>query len=500
MKLKTFSFGISIAYLMLSCNPKEILEPAIDYPAFVVIDGDTVKTRDDKSIKDKFKGHPDNFMYFSTGDTTILYKTFKKNKPSKVANLTNISNPDRKGKKFRLVTFGGSLAAGVRDGGLFNEGMETSFGSLLANQMGVDFKNPLFDAQNYNGMGRKEYTNFNPTKGPIVKYKDVTNNIDVDPIKKEANGNAILKKVALDYDNYSFAYSSFIGRGESKTALTDAENFTPFEKRMNRPNISAQIKEGNTFDFFVMEIPDGFIAPGNAKDFERYLEIKEFDNINPPNLGAGGFFSRHQFYPNFFKKLERIKAKGVILNYYNTQDLPFNNQNYKSDFVKIVNKYQLNKLYTGSGYAANIEEILISDVISGYSAFDSLLSPVVNINIKPGITIHRPVELNYKKSGYNYDDESKILNDNKDLSYFANRLGFPVVDLYSLYKRLKNGSSIMIDGVEVSGKWPGGNFYSNDGQNPSAFGQAIITNEIIKVINSYYKTDISLINTRDFLK
>jgi hypothetical protein len=190
----------------------------------------------------------------------------------------------------------------------------------------------------------------------------------------------------------------------------------------------------------------------------------------------------------------------VILNYYNTQDFPFNNQNYKSDFVKIVNKYQLNKLYTGSGYAANIEEILISDVISGYSAFDSLLSPVVNINIKPGITIHRPVELNYKKSGYNYDDESKILNDNKDLSYFANRLGFPVVDLYSLYKRLKNGSSIMIDGVEVSGKWPGGNFYSNDGQNPSAFGQAIITNEIIKVINSYYKTDISLINTRDFLK
>jgi hypothetical protein len=55
------------------------------------------------------------------------------------------------------------------------------------------------------------------------------------------------------------------------------------------------------------------------------------------------------------------------------------------------------------------------------------------------------------------------------------------------------------DGIKVNGKWPEGNFYSVDGLFPTAFGQAVIANEVIKFINSQYKTDIPLVNTRDFL-
>ena len=45
MKLKSLTLGILIAYLMLSCNPKEILEPTdlinFDYS---IVDGDTIRT------------------------------------------------------------------------------------------------------------------------------------------------------------------------------------------------------------------------------------------------------------------------------------------------------------------------------------------------------------------------------------------------------------------------------------------------------------------------
>jgi lysophospholipase L1-like esterase len=89
---------------------------------------------------------------------------------------------------------------------------------------------------------------------------------------------------------------------------------------------------------------------------------------------------------------------------------------------------------------------------------------------------------------------------NQTLASFATGLSYPIVDLFSLYKSVLLGNLITNDGIKVDGKWPGGNFFSSDGIHPSAFGQAVITNEIIKVMNTFYKTDIPYISTRDFLK
>ena len=502
--MKKILFYCLSLYVSLSCNPKEILEPNIDFPAFVVIDGDTVKTRDDKGIKDKFKGHPEHFKYSTTGDTIVLYKTPKKTKPSKVANLKNIENADRKGKPFRLVVFGGSLAAGVRDGGLFNEGMETSFGSLLANQMGIDFKNPLFDAEDYNGYGRLEPTSFNPTRGPIPKVKNVTNNSGVDLTKKEANGDVVIKKTMVEYDNYAFPYSSFIGRGETKLYITgESTNITPFEKRMGNPNLNAEIKAGKTFDFFIMEVPkqDFYIGlSDNSEENKKHFDkITEFDNLNPPSfslLGLGVW----PYYYNFFKKTQRIKAKGIILNYVDESQIPFYNQDYKKELSNIISKYQLKELYiSNSDKVDKFDVTWLSNYnnVYGFAAFDSLLSPVVNINLKPGLLMTNPTYFTgINRTNSMIDTEKK----NQTLASFATGLSYPIVDLFSLYKSVSLGNLITNDGIKVDGKWPRGNFFSSDGIHPSAFGQAVITNEIIKVINNYYKTDIPFINTRDFLK
>ena len=86
------------------------------------------------------------------------------------------------------------------------------------------------------------------------------------------------------------------------------------------------------------------------------------------------------------------------------------------------------------------------------------------------------------------------------MGLFASKIGYPIVDLFTLYKNIERGGFFTRDGVEVKGQWPGGNFFSADGITISAFGQSVITNEVIKIINSFYKSDIPYISTREFLK
>jgi lysophospholipase L1-like esterase len=54
--------------------------------------------------------------------------------------------------------------------------------------------------------------------------------------------------------------------------------------------------------------------------------------------------------------------------------------------------------------------------------------------------------------------------------------------------------------IGIDPTYPGGNFYSSDGINPSALGHAVIANEIIGRINEFYKLEIELISIKNFGK
>lgn len=89
---------------------------------------------------------------------------------------------------------------------------------------------------------------------------------------------------------------------------------------------------------------------------------------------------------------------------------------------------------------------------------------------------------------------------NIELDILSERYNFPVVDLHGLFKKIREGRFITDDGAQVEFKYPGGNFYSNDGFYPTAFGQAVIANEFIKALNKHYGMKIPLIHTREYLK
>jgi hypothetical protein len=60
----------------------------------------------------------------------------------------------KESKPIRYVALGGSLSAGVRDGGINQQSQVTSFPNLLAKQMGiVNFRQPLFEGPYKSGTG-----------------------------------------------------------------------------------------------------------------------------------------------------------------------------------------------------------------------------------------------------------------------------------------------------------------------------------------------------------
>ncbi|MCR9066474.1 MAG: hypothetical protein NXI00_21050, partial [Cytophagales bacterium] len=404
---------------------------------------------------------------------------------------------------FRVVAFGGSLTAGVRDFGYFNEGMETSYPSLVAKQMGVNFRNPLFAVEDFNGYGRVAATGFNPTNGPVKKYLSIKNNTAV---KRVAGGEGVESLERVNFDNLAIPFlqtsSKFpINNGgiPIKPHIDLSVNklfnysYSRFEDILN----SNWFLYNQKADFFILEEGlENFTTLNNIVHWPTRKEILDKDNYVDFFQVKSGEDNTNKYRPWYFQggispafvfALEAYMRgeKGVILNTPDPADLPFYNS---------IPLEAADKLYA----EANLSDLFNSFRRYAYSILptstsDSLLSPNIALKIKPGISKNE-----VKINGYNRDLELlEMLNYEKEV--IARKLNYPLVDLHSLYKKIRNGEFITDDGVLVEDSFPKGNFYSADGIFPSVFGQAVIANEVIKAMNSHYKTTIPLLNTREFL-
>ena len=79
----------------------------------------------------------------------------------------------------------------------------------------------------------------------------------------------------------------------------------------------------------------------------------------------------------------------------------------------------------------------------------------------------------------------------------AKSKGLAIVDLEKIYSQIHTNTYMSADGFKIDGS-PKGNFFSSDGIYPTAIGQAVIANEVIKSINATYKSSIPLINLKDY--
>lgn len=374
----------------------------------------------------------------------------------------------------KYVAVGSVLSAGVRDGGVYEAAQKTSFPALLAEQMGiVDFKQPLLAG---NGTGFKTVS---IDKNGILKFQE-TKGLD------DTQKNATLPRLNSEVDNLSVPYQKVFdiySSDEDKiNPLFDNRSFRHLQRFSENQNTKMSYfdilkAKAGKIDFFTFEF--GF------HDFVQFIE-------------AGGYATDIIYISNREsvgeeKVLEILKentSNGVILN------VP--------DFLKfpIFNRYTLSKLYASTGmpqiYIEHWQKTHIRGAQQGdvFLPKSSLTGLLEKGNI--GTTEQNPI----KDEDVLDTDEQRFVRPgayNKTLAIYAKKYNLPIVDLYTVYNQILDGEYITDEGVTIDPSFPGGNFFSQDGITPTALGQAIITNEIIKVINKYYYSSIPLLSLKRFL-
>ena len=417
----------------------------------------------------------DKYSPFLAGDTIITTKKATLHTAPKATNVKNLQKNEQ--TPLRYVAIGGSLSAGVRDFGLYRAGQETAFPNLLAIQMGItDFKQPLFSETDYNGYGYRTLTTRFRLPGSILPmYNTVKNNL------------ALIEYISP----YNFTLTPF--KGEFNNLAV------PFT---TQANLSYQLKIGTDGFFKRFEII-------GDKNLQSYLNNKDFDFISIEgdihrvlsatlNNSVPNYSDPFSDQPNiaYLKVMKAKNIKAIYLNMPSVLDFSYFNI-YKYEKIREVTKGKRIYISDGSGG---------SDPVGGGYFFpngniDTLANTLISDNLKRGLSKEIPLRIGSVLDENKVEPINTFITSNN--SYYlkqSKELGFAYVDLNTLYKKIIAGGYVTDDGVRVDATFIKGNFFSNDGLYPTAFGQAVITNEIIRTLNTTFKTDIPFIKTAEYLK
>ena len=500
----TFSMSLLTSILlaggMLACEDDIInIHPELPPGSFSIVDGDTIRTKKNENFNKPSKLFQSRNAVITFEDTIVTYQEAKLPKlPSKVPDLKKIKNdkdPDLKGKNLRMIVIGGNLSSGVREGSYNNEIILSSYPNLVARQMRLEkFENPLFEKEEYNGIGKHVPTSANITGGPFQKFKKANNNLAFTDFN-EAKGLYIgLKPYKGDPDNFSFPYAPtkdlIIGNPEQEIAF--GQPFGRFMESKKDSKYATGIYEriaSKKYDFYIYELgndaffrsltnfgTDGFgIDPSNLDVIER--EYKD----DWERLRSRGEIRIMKEY------LVPSGAKGVLLNVPDWLTSPYIVDN------KLIEK----ALIKEKGENTKLENFINAVIFLQSPGVDSILSNQVPYLLKPLIDEKHPLkyvsEWRAKSELGSFANLLFIYNDM--VQRMSKAYNVPVVDIKGLVSRVVGGGFINEFGTRISKD----NFFSKDNLYPSALGQVLIANEVIKTINSHYGLEIELINTSETL-
>ncbi|KQS31033.1 hypothetical protein [Dyadobacter sp. Leaf189] len=388
-----------------------------------------------------------------------------------------------------MLVVGGSLAAGVQNGGLYREAQLTAYPNLLANQMGINLKQPLFDTAHYNGSGYKILIRDN---GLTFRYTQVTNHLAYVPDSRDS---ALIKytegvdNLALPFFNPRSAWKDFNYYASLNLPSTESQNFIPFFKRL-LPDVEANDGNTNYLSYLRSQITPDFLVFDVGMDGHLRSALVGGDPSQLPAPEEGDRADKSEFA--FLSETARKGSKGIAVNIPDVMDLPYFKLYTLKRLQSLCPECKLTvKAACGPVRPANQNDVLlpgekIESLFSGKSDNEVLGErEVLSVDENCDETIgYRQV------SWYN----------EYYVKYIAEKNNFALLDLYSLYKKINSGDYITDDGVLVDPTFPNGNFYSDDAIHPTGFGQAVIANECIKAVNARYGSKIPLLTTASYLK
>ena len=403
----------------------------------------------------------------------------------------NMGNLIKAGEKLNMVAMGGGMTAGVRNGGLYRAGQMTAYPNLVARQMGItDFQSPLFADNEANGTG---YLQLIDDGTAYPSWKEVKNNIAT---VKAGSPPEMPKYTGGTVNNYALPEGGLaIMRGKinnsgvfssGKTWITPqvfASRIMPSTVDISQVSLREQMFK-QPINFFIME------------DDVDYLYTLIKSNIN--SLGTYGYdrMSTGSSVSAFSIMIDLLKEKyktdkGVIFTWPIITDLPYFNWYSIQD---LKNKAKSFSIKTSRGdYNYLLDGSTNNFILLPTPTVDGLFR-----NLKKGEDVSVTLTDADIIDPQEYNSSTRFIREsNSIIRGFAKFQGLAVVDLEKIYEQIHANTYTSSDGFRIDGSTRG-NFFSSDGIYPTAVGQAVIANEVIKAINTTYKSSIPLIDLKDY--
>ena len=396
----------------------------------------------------------------------------------------------------RFIAVGNSLTAGYSNGGLYLEGQQNSYPSIMARQMlavgGGVFNQPLFSTAQANGSGYLQLTGFSSTGVPVTA--PVTSNLAIRGILPIPGfGNVTLyTKYTGDIENYGVP-------GIKLEQIT----YAPL---------------GNLNGYFERMLPGD--APTNNTDYLDFVTAKPFTFFSDwlgnndallyaTSGGAGDVLTDKtvfaQLYAYSIGKLTASGQKGVVATIPDVTSIPYFNTVTVGAVLGAVQQANpsvqalyINALVSGTTYApraATANDLLILPFPT--SLIGSLVSTPYGM-LPYGLTPYSPIDNQYVLDA----NEVTLTRDyvqsyNATIKAIAAQKGLAVFDAYTFLNNIK-ANGLVIDGLNLNSSFVSGGIFSLDGVHLTPRGYAVVANEFIKAINSTYGSSIPLANVAGY--
>lgn len=482
--------AVTLLALLTNCTDKSVLTPTVPVVSTptsqTIIDAAPLPVKTEEKLVDGSL-HPMAYPSLISGKTDYV-SGFETNALPPGPITVELGTLVKPGQPLRMIALGGSLTAGVRNGGLYREGQLTAYPNLVARQMGVaDFHSPSFGPTEANGTGFYVYDEQAIT---YPRWREVTNQ---KAAVKEGDP-PVLSTYSGTVDNY--AVPGLQGLLFNKTwnpngtgVNIKGKRWFDFQPYLWRFFSSKQNEQSGLVDYINQHKPfDLFLLEEKSEDwlqtFMRNDNLRLIDFIYELSVGPSN-------YEKLASKLAEGGRKGVVFTVPDFKHYAFM-QWYKANDLK---------------KKAALVEITFRD--ERYQDANRKLDPATDFFFMPTASVSKLFE-NHKEG----DIVKAVLSDadvmdqaeavasspdyyNQEVVKVAKKFGLALVDLQAIYKQIHQGSYVAEGGLRIDGS-PKGNFFSSDGTYPTAIGQAVIANEVIKAINTTYHSRIPLINVSNF--
>lgn len=406
----------------------------------------------------------------------------------------NLGDIVKVGEKLNMVAMGGGMTAGVRNGGLYRYGQMTAYPNLVARQMGMtDFQSPLFAENEANGTG---YLQLMDDGTAYPSWKEVNNN---KATVKAGSPPELPKYAGGVVHNYALPENGGLGI-TGRVVNTNTSDYLGnrwsvgdvFSSRIIPANVDSKTV---TLRDQMFKQPINFFILEDDIDFQLSIIKNNAQSITghaPQRADMGPLML---YYTISLMKEKANADKGVMFTWPIITDLAYFNWYTIKDLKSKAKSISITTTREGESYTL--------DGSDNGSATDFLLMPTPTIdalfrNLKKGDNIsiglaNADILDPFEFLGNTY----AIRVYNTSMRKLARDRGLAIVDLEKIYGQIHANTYVSLDGFRIDGGTRG-NFFSADGIYPTAIGQAVIANEVIKSINTTYKSSIPLINLKDY--